>query len=395
MKTTWQQRWLDAETRKGNRPRQERTSPGSIRSYVTMLALMALLVGACGTSDGTQTTVTADSPTTEAPTTQAPTTVPEPEETTTVPVAQEPRTLTLGHIFTTEDQIHVGATRFAELVEEKTGGAYRVDVFPNAELGDTVDMFSGIQGGSVDMMYSGITAYPFIDGAEVFNITAMPFLWDDYDSMLEVLNSELFAPYFEEAAQNTQVRAVAVRGEAPTRQLSSNVAVQSADDVAQAGLKIRTAASDMTIAAWTALGAQPEVIPFPDLYLSLSQGVVDAQENGFAAIRSASLFEVQEYLIPIEYIREIYTVFIAEPLWQELAPEHQQAFREAAIEAGDELTELVRTKIQEDFDFLAENMEVLEPDLDSFRTALEGAFDQFEGEFWPEGLEDQIREMQG
>lgn len=258
MKTTWQQRWLDAETRKGNRPRQERTSPGSIRSYVTMLALMALLVGACGTSDGTQTTVTADSPTTEAPTTQAPTTVPEPEETTTVPVAQEPRTLTLGHIFTTEDQIHVGATRFAELVEEKTGGAYRVDVFPNAELGDTVDMFSGIQGGSVDMMYSGITAYPFIDGAEVFNITAMPFLWDDYDSMLEVLNSELFAPYFEEAAQNTQVRAVAVRGEAPTRQLSSNVAVQSADDVAQAGLKIRTAASDMTIAAWTALGAQPE-----------------------------------------------------------------------------------------------------------------------------------------
>jgi hypothetical protein len=55
----------------------------------------------------------------------------------------------------------------------------------------------------------------------------------------------------------------------------------------------------------------------------------------------------------------------------------------------------MQSKIQEDFDFLAERMEVLEPDVDSFRAALEGAFDQFVGELWPEGLEEQIREMQG
>jgi TRAP-type C4-dicarboxylate transport system substrate-binding protein len=280
-------------------------------------------------------------------------------------------------------------------VEEKTGGAITVEVFPNAELGDTVDMFSGMQGGSVDMMYSGITAYPFIEGAEVFNITAMPFLWNDHDSMEMVLNSELFEPLLEEAAQNTGIRAIAIAGQAETRELSTNVPIESADDVASAGLPIRVAPSDMTIAAWTALGGQPEVIPFPDLYLSLSQGVVDAQENGFATIRSASLFEVQDYLVPINYIREVVTVFIAESIWQELPTEHQQALREAGIEAGDELTELMQSKIQEDFDFLAERMEVLEPDVDSFRAALEGAFDQFAGELWPEGLEEQIREMQG
>lgn len=384
-----QHRQLGRERRGVKPPSTRRRSAGSRRSYA-LIALIALLVAACGQGEVAETTAT-----TAPPTTEAPTTVTEPEETTTVPVTQEPRTLTLGHIRTTEDPFHVGATRFAELVEEKTGGALVVEVFPNAELGDTVDMFSGIQGGSVDLMYSGITAYPFIEGAEVFNITAMPFLWNDHDSMQTVLDSELFAPFFEEAAQNTGVRAFAVRGQAETRELSTNVPIESADDVQSTGLKIRVAPSDMTIAAWTALGAEPEVIPFPDLYLSLSQGVVDGQENGFATIRSASLFEVQDHLVPINYIREIVTVFIAESLWQELSPEHQQALLDAAVEAGDELTELMQAKLQEDFDFLAERMEVLEPDLDSFRAGMAGAFDQFEGELWPEGLEDQIREMQG
>ncbi len=388
MITTLQHWWSGFEGREV-KPRRENWRSAA-HPHVSMLLLVALLVTACGPTEVAETTGAA-----AVSTTAAPTTVTEPEETTTVPATQEPRTLTLGHIRTTEDPTHIGATRFAELVEERTGGAYVVEVFPNAELGDTVDMFSGMQGGSVDMMYSGITAYPFIEGAEVFNITAMPFLWNDHDSMQAVLDSELFAPYFEEAAQNTQVRVVATRGEGETRELSSNVAVQSAEDVQAASLKIRVAPSDMTIAAWTALGAQPEVIPFPDLYLSLSQGVVDAQENGFATIRSASLYEVQDYLVPISYIREIVAVFMAESLWQELSPEHQQAFREAAIEAGDELSEVRRATNQETLDFLGENMEVLEPDLDSFRVGLEGAFDQFVGQLWPEGLEDEIRAMQG
>jgi TRAP-type transport system periplasmic protein len=357
------------------RPTSDKTSRQRVPRYgllrtLAVAATGALLLAACAADD--------DEPD-----------VAEPDE----PEEVEPTTLTLGHIRTTDDPFHEGAERFAELVEEKTGGAYVVEVFPNAELGGTVDMFSGMQAGTIDMMYSGITAYPFVEGAEVFNITAMPFLWRDHDSMQEVLDSDLFAEFFEEAAQNTQVRALAVRGEAETRELSSNVPVQAAEDFQ--GLQIRTAESPMTIAAFTTLGAVPTVIDFPDLYLSLAQGVVDAQENGFSTIRSASFYEVQDYLIPIHYIREIVTVFISEQLYQELSPEHQQAFREAGIEAGDHMTELMQTKLDEDFNYLSERMEVLDPDLDSIRDALEGAFDEFDGDLWPEGLEAQVREAQG
>lgn len=151
----------------------------------------------------------------------------------------------------------------------------------------------------------------------------------------------------------------------------------------------------MTRRCFEHLGAEPTVIPFADLYVALRTGVVDAQENGFSTIRNSSFYEVQRYLVPTHYIREITTFFIAERLWQEMSADHRRAFQEAAIEAGDEMSTLLRARLQDDFNFLAERMEVIEPDLDSIRSALAGAFDQFDGVLWPRGLEGRIREMQG
>lgn len=288
-------------TRGGRQRRWCARRAGPIRP-LALVAAGALLLAACAPDDEVAEPEP-DEPAVDEPDVEEPDEPDEPEE----PV--EATELTLGHIFSTDDPFHFGAERFAELVEEKTDGAYVVEVFPNAELGGTGDMFSGMQEGTVDMMYSGITAYPFIgEGAELFNVTATPFLWDDGDAMEAVLNSELFAGFYEEAAAATGVRALAVRGQAAPRELSSNVAVASAGDAQ--GLDIRVAESPMTIAAWEALGANPQVIDFPDLYLSLAQGVVDAQENGFSTIRSASFYEVQDFLIPIGYIRETVTVFL-------------------------------------------------------------------------------------
>lgn len=43
------------------------------------------------------------------------------------------------------------------------------------------------------------------------------------------------------------------------------------------------------------LGATPVVVPLGDLYMALSQGTVDAQENNFITVRNSSLYEVQDY----------------------------------------------------------------------------------------------------
>jgi tripartite ATP-independent transporter DctP family solute receptor len=299
----------------------------------------------------------------------------------------------LGHIRADTSPTHKAAVRFAELVAAKTNGDVEIKVFPNSQLGGILDMFTGMKAGSLEMVYGGINTYGFIKGGEVFQITAVPFLYRDYDHMRKVLNSPIFLPHLEAAEKATGVRVIAITGDTAPRELTTrDKAVKTAADFK--GLKIRIAESAMVRAAMQTLGANPQVIPFADLYMALKQGVVDAQENGVIPIKNMSFFEVQKYFMPTHYIRDVETFYIGTEKWKSLAPAHQNAIREAGEEAGNLETELTRQELDDTTKFLATKMTIVEPDLGSIRKALEGVYeDQFEGKLWPKGLLQQVREF--
>jgi len=299
----------------------------------------------------------------------------------------------LGHIRADTSPTHKAAVRFAELVAAKTNGDVEIKVFPNSQLGGILDMFTGMKAGSLEMVYGGINTYGFIKGGEVFQVTAVPFLYRDYDHMRKVLNSPIFLPHLEAAEKATGVRVIAITGDTAPRELTTrDKVVKTAADFK--GLKIRIAESAMVRAAMQKLGANPQVIPFADLYMALKQGVVDAQENGVIPIKNMSFFEVQKYFMPTHYIRDVETFYIGAEKWKGLAPAHQQAIREAGEEAGNLETELTRQELDDATKFLATKMTIVEPDLGSIRMALEGVYEeQFEGKLWPKGLLQQVREF--
>lgn len=307
-----------------------------------------------------------------------------------VPVAE--RTIRLATISSTDDPENAGAERFAEIVDERTGGAVQVEVFPDSQLGDFPDLFADLQAGELDMFYEGISIYPTMDGAEDFLVTSVPFMWQDYEQFRTVLESERFQELFEQAAADTGVRAVVSAGDAEPRALSANRPVEDAGDME--GLSLRVAEAEMPQEFAVALGAQPEVIPFSDLYLSLQQGVVDAQENGAISMVTQSFHEVQDYYMPIDYIRDVETFYISEVVWQDMEPELQELLVEAGEEAGVVVTEQVADQLDESVETLSEDMEIVEDvDVQSFRDALEGTFEQFDGELWQEGLLQETREL--
>ena len=54
--------------------------------------------------------------------------------------AKKPVTLKLGHIQSEVDLWHVGAKKFADLVEQKTQGGVIVKLYPNSTIGNDRDM---------------------------------------------------------------------------------------------------------------------------------------------------------------------------------------------------------------------------------------------------------------
>ena len=301
-------------------------------------------------------------------------------------------TFRLGHIRDTNHPTHLGAMRFAELVAEKTAGRVTVQVFPNSELGGIQDMFVQLQTGDLQMVYGGINTLAFISGGEAFEVTAIPFLYRDYDHMRAALQADFFAPLFEEAERRTGIKVINVAGDTAPRGLSANKPIYGPADFDR--LKIRTAASEVVIRAMQTLGALPQQVPFADLYVALRTGVVDAQENGAITVVNASLYEVQPFYMVTDYIRDIEAFYVDPNAWARLSEADRAAIVEASEEAGALVTQLTQEQLATALAFLAERITVVrEPELDmpAIRAALETTFQDWDGVKWPAGLLEAIR----
>ena len=72
---------------------------------------------------------------------------------------------------------------------------------------------------------------------------------------------------------------------------------------------------------------------FSEVFTSLQNGTIEAQENPLALIRSASFNEVQSHVNMTEHVRSWIYLAIAESTWQQLHAEDQAAVIEAAARA--------------------------------------------------------------
>lgn len=300
----------------------------------------------------------------------------------------------MGHIRDTSHPTHLGALRFAEMVQEASDGRIQVRVFPNSQLGNVQEMFTQLQTGDLDMVYGGINTLAFIDGGEAMEITAIPFLYRDYEHMRAALTSDFFRPVIEDAEQNTGVKIVNITGDTAPRGLSANRAIREPEDFQ--GLRIRTAASEVVLRVMERLGAVPQQIAFGELYLALNTNVVDAQENGAITVVNMSFYEVQDYYMQTDYIRDIETFYASPALWDRLSEADRQIIMNATEEAGELVTTLTEQQLAQAYNTLRQNITVIdEPELNlpAIRDAMVGLFDDWDGTRWPAGLLNQIRQL--
>ena len=143
-------------------------------------------------------------------------------------------------------------------------------------------------------------------------------------------------------------------------------AIRSVDDMK--GFKIRIPEVDTYRAMAEAWGARPTPLNISELYLALSQGAVDGQENPLPTIQSTKLNEVQKYLVLTAHILTPRLVVVNEASWKTLGDKNQGILRDAiATHAKAQDEEIVSQESKLADTFRAGGMVVTQPDLDSFR----------------------------
>jgi len=128
-------------------------------------------------------------------------------------------------------------------------------------------------------------------------------------------------------------------------------------------------------ASMEALGAVVQAIAFPELYLALSQKVVDGEENPIAVIYFNKIAEVQKHLALTRHIYNNMIHTVGVNTWKRLTPEQQTIFREESKTSGELMRKLIAEAETDQIAKLAKaGMQITRPDLAPFRAKMDPAY---------------------
>lgn len=332
--------------------------------------VLAMAAAACGGSEPSSAPAGADSTESGAAETVAESEAEATEsEAEATEAAGEPVSLGFAHIVAEAHPFH--DCGIAPMAENLAAGDSRIEmeVFPAAQLGSNVENIENIVGGNLAMSIVGFGELSRYH--EPLSVLDANYVFDDFDHMLEVARGEIGQELFTGLNEAAPVRVLDL-WLGGLRVTSADTAVRTPEDLA--GLKLRAIESPIGLANVRSLGAEPTPVAFPELYLGLSQGIVDGQENPVSIIDSAKLYEVQDFVSLTNHAVFAGAVVIAEPVWQSLSTAQQEALTEEVIAAGDRDRDCVDEGYEEilqrwDDEDLVEVVE--DVDIDAFRARAE------------------------
>lgn len=276
-------------------------------------------------------------------------------------------TLKIGVSTGEQDPRNIAAQRFAKEVEEKSGGAIKAAVYPSGQLGGDADMIDAVAMGSnkIDIVISD--ASNFATYEPKMGISALPFLFEDFETAWEFMDSDIEAQA-EALLLDDNMRVLAHYCNGFRCMTNSVHPIETPDDMK--GLLIRTPENPVIMATINALGANAQPLPFSELYAALRQGTYDGQENPIPVIYNNNLYEVQDYLSITNHIYSGMCFTIAESTWEKLSQEQQDIVRTAALNSADADRKSNRAQTESLISELEKNnMIINEPDLEPFMEA--------------------------
>lgn len=283
-------------------------------------------------------------------------------------LAAQEVTLKLGHLANEDNPWHQASVKFGEELAALTDGRIAVQVFPNESLGKEIDLINGMQLGTVDMTITGESLQNWAPKAALL---AVPYAFKSIEDMDAFASGPAGDEIEAQIVEKVQIRPIAyfARG---ARDLTSNRPIATPADLN--GLKMRVPNVPLFVDVWSALGANPGPMAFSEVFTSLQNGTIEAQENPLALIRSASFNEVQSHVNLTDHVRSWIYLTIAESTWQKLSEADQAAVMEAAARAQTYERELFEKSLADDRAYLEEKgMTFVEVDADAFQAAAKDA----------------------
>ena len=303
-------------------------------------------------------------------------------------------TLRFGTPFVTNSNLHKAMEKFAEVVDKESGSKIRVQVYADSQIGDIQQLIAGMQLGTVDMAYLGVGNSGQLKGCGPLNVSYLPYLFKSKRAAEDALNGPIFQELYEQCAQSAGVRIFAVGGDrSPRAIVTTKGPIRKPEDLN--GMRLRIPPIPIFRDTFEAVGVKVVPLGLNEVYMALSRGQVDGQDNGFDLTLSFRFQEVSKFWSATDHVYDMGAFYVSERKWKTFTPEQKALFKRAAVEGG-----MLATQLGEELD--KRGLEELKkagvtyvvPDKAAFEKAWSNVYKNYEGKVWPDGLVQRIKAAQ-
>ncbi|MDR6756369.1 tripartite ATP-independent transporter DctP family solute receptor [Mycoplana sp. BE70] len=249
--------------------------------------------------------------------------------------AAQEKTFKVSHVFSADHPVHLGLSKADELLKQKSGGRFALQIFPSGTFASYRDAVTAVQMGTLDMAPLDTA----IDCMPASGVMLSPYTFRDYDHWRAFKGSEVYGKLLADISEACGVQQLSLYTFGFRHATTGKVKATTPDEFKD--LKLRVANFAPYPEAATVLGATGTPLPVGDVYLALSNGVADGQENPFTQIVTMKLFEVQKHLILTGHMLASSGLTISQRAWDELSTEDQALLREVFTEAAAHVDSLV------------------------------------------------------
>ncbi len=242
--------------------------------------------------------------------------------------AQAPIVIKFSHVVATDTPKGQAAERFKQLAEKATNGRVKVEVYPNSQLYKDKEEMEALQLGAVQMLAPSLAKFGPL-GVKEFEAFDLPYIFPSKTALYNVTEGEIGKGLMKKL-EPKGITGLAFWDNG-FKVMSANKPLHNPADFK--GLKMRIQSSKVLDAQMRALGANPQVLAFSEVYQALQTGVVDGTENPPSNMYTQKMHEVQKHVTVSNHGYLGYAVIVNKKFWDGLPPDIRAALDKAMKDA--------------------------------------------------------------
>lgn len=225
---------------------------------------------------------------------------------------------------------------FSEKFEAATDGRWKIEVFPNEQLGSQQEVLQFIQSSAIELAIVSGTQLENLNTD--FRVLNMPTTFKSVDHQMDVIRDQEVVGDLFTSLEDKNISVIGGFTQGTRSVYTKDSPVLKPEDLH--GRKIRVQESDMHIRMIELMGGSATPLSYGEVYTAIQSGVLDGAENNEVSYVTQKHNEVAPYWSKTEHLVGLDYMIMRHDLLEAMTPEDRELFLKMWDEAMVEHTQL-------------------------------------------------------